>query len=125
VAAVPLALLLPPVLGLIRDGAFAGAARPLWALLPGVVAFAPGAVLAGDFIGRGRPAWNTQASAVTVVVNVALCMVWIPRMGILGAAWASSVAYAVGAALMLLRFRSASGLAWGEILVPRPSDLRR
>jgi len=124
-AAVPLALVLPSVFGMIREGAFAGAAGPLWALLPGVVAFAPGAVLAGDFIGRGRPNWNTQASVVTVVINVALCVVWIPRLGILGAAWASSVAYAVGAAMMVLRFRHATGLSWTEILVPRLSDLRR
>ena len=124
-AALPVGLIAPPLLGLLRDGAYAGAAGPLWALLPGVVAFAPGAVLAGDFIGRGRPGWNTQASAVTLVVNVALCLVWIPRAGILGAAWASSVAYALGAGLMLLRFHQATGLSWGAILLPQRSDLTR
>jgi O-antigen/teichoic acid export membrane protein len=124
-AAVPLALAAPPLLGMLRDGAYAGVAGPLWALLPGVVAFAPGAVLAGDFIGRGRPHWNTQASAITLVINVALCVAWIPRWGVVGAAWASSVAYAAGAAVMVLRFRLVSGLPWAEILVPRPSDLRR
>jgi O-antigen/teichoic acid export membrane protein len=115
----------PPLLGMLRDGAYAGVAGPLWALLPGVVAFAPGAVLAGDFIGRGRPHWNTQASAITLVINVALCVAWIPRWGVVGAAWASSVAYAAGASVMVLRFRLVSGLPWAEILVPRPSDLRR
>jgi len=124
-AAVPVALVAPPLLGLLRDGAFAGAAGPLWALLPGVVAFAPGAVLAGDFIGRGRPHWNTQASAVTLVVNVGLCLLWIPRAGILGAAWASSVAYALGAGLMLLRFHQATHLSWGAILLPQRDDLTR
>jgi O-antigen/teichoic acid export membrane protein len=125
VAAVPLAALAPPVLGLLRDGAFAAAAAPLWALLPGVVAFAPGAVLAGDFIGRGRPTWNTQASAITVALNVVLCLLWIPSLGVLGAAWSSTVAYATGAAVMLWRFRRTTGLPWAEILVPRPGDLRR
>jgi len=124
-AAVPVALVAPPLLGLLRDGAYAGAAGPLWALLPGVVAFAPCAVLAGDFIGRGRPHWNTQASAVTLVVNVGLCLLWIPRAGILGAAWASSVAYALGAGLMLLRFHQATRLSWGAILLPQRGDLTR
>ena len=124
-AAVPVALVAPSLLGLLRDGAYAGAAGPLWALLPGVVAFAPGVVLAGDFIGRGRPHWNTQASAVTLVINVGLCLLWIPRAGILGAAWASSVAYALGAGLMLLRFRQATGLSWGAILLPQRGDLTR
>ncbi len=125
VAALPLAVLAPPVLGLLRDGAFAASTGPLWALLPGVVAFAPGAVLAGDFIGRGRPGWNTQASALTVGINVVLCLAWIPSAGVLGAAWASSVAYACGAGVMVWRFRRATGLPWREILVVRPADLRR
>jgi len=112
-------------LGLLRDGAFAASAAPLWALLPGVVAFAPGAVLAGDFIGRGRPGWNTQASALTVAINVVLCLLWIPSLGVLGAAWASTVAYATGAGVMLWRFQRITGLAWPEILVARPADLRR
>ncbi len=125
VAAIPMAVLAPPVLGLLRDGAFAASVAPLWALLPGVVAFAPGAVLAGDFIGRGRPAWNTQASALTVAINVALCLLWIPSLGVLGAAWASTVAYAAGAGVMLWRFQRVTGLAWREILVVGPADLRR
>jgi Na+-driven multidrug efflux pump len=89
------------------------------------VAFAPGAVLAGDFIGRGKPNWNTQASAVTLVINVALCLWWIPRAGILGAAWASSVAYALGAGIMLVRFQRVTGLRWREILTPQRADWRR
>jgi len=81
-------------------------------------------ILAGDFIGRGRPHWNTQASVITVVVNVGLCLLLIPRLGILGAAWASTVAYALGSAVMVIRFRRLTGLAWSTILLPRPSDLR-
>jgi O-antigen/teichoic acid export membrane protein len=125
VAALPLALVAEPLLGLLRDGAFLPAATPLLILLPGAVAFAPGVILAGDFIGRGHPQWNTQASAITVVVNVALCLLWLPRFGIAGAAWASTVAYAVGSAVMVWRFRRLTGLPWGSILVPRLSDLRR
>ncbi len=124
-AAIPLAAICEPLLALVRDGEFQAAAAPLRALLPGIVAFAPGVILAGDFIGRGRPAWNTQASAVTVVVNVALCLLWIPRFGIMGAAWASTAAYTLGAAIMMARFRSLTGIRWVDLLILRPSDLRR
>ncbi|MBD3219696.1 oligosaccharide flippase family protein [bacterium] len=124
-AAIPLAVVCEPLLALVRDGEFQAAAAPLRVLLPGIVAFAPGVILAGDFIGRGRPAWNTHASAVTVVVNVALCLLWIPRFGIMGAAWASTVAYTLGAAIMMVRFQRLTGTRWADLLVPRPSDLRR
>ncbi len=102
--ALPLYLLADPLLGFLLKGQFAGSAAALRALLPGIVAFAPGVVLAGDFIGRGKPHWNTQASVVTVVVNLGAAWVLIPAHGPVGAAWASTIAYAVGASVMLWRF---------------------
>lgn len=118
-AAVPLALLAQPLLGLLRGGVYLPAVPALWVLLPGIVAFVPGVILAGDFIGRGVPHWNTQASAITLAVNVLLCLLWIPRLGILGAAWSSTVAYAFGSALMIWRFRRVTGLPLREILLPQ------
>jgi len=125
VAAVPAAAAASLVFPHLADGGFARSTPALWALLPGIIAYAPGAVLAGDFIGRGRPGWNAAASVLTVTVNLAICMVLIPRFGAVGAAVASSIAYAVGSGFMLSRFRAVTGLAWREFLVPRPSDLRR
>ncbi len=109
-AAVPLWLAADPLLALLKDGAYAASGPALRALLPGIVAFAPGAVLAGDFIGRGKPHWNTQASLLTVAVNVAAGLWLIPDHGATGAAWASSLAYACGSAVMVARFRQATGL---------------
>ncbi len=99
--------------------AFAASRPALWALLPGIVAFAPGAILAGDFIGRGRPQWNAQASLVTVLVNVAAGLLLIPTHGAVGAAWASSLAYFVGSLVMVLRFRRVSDLAWADLILGR------
>jgi|GEM_PF-1314246 len=107
-AGLPLFFLAKPLLSLLAGGEYAASGDSLRALLPGIVAFAPGAVLAGDFIGRGKPHWNTQASALTVLVNVAVGLVLIPRHGAVGAAWASSIAYACGSMVMLLRFRQAT-----------------
>ena len=92
-------------------GAYAPAAGAFKALLPGIVVFAPGAVLAGDFIGRGKPHWNTQASALTVLVNVVVGVQLIPAHGALGAAWSSTIAYAFGTFVMLARFRRATGMS--------------
>ncbi len=122
--ALPLGLVARPLLTFLFGADFAAAAPALQALLPGIVAFAPGAVLAGDFIGRGRPAWNAQASAFTVLVNIAAGLLLIPRLGAVGASWASTLAYIAGAGLMISRFRRVSGLPLAEILMPRISDYR-
>jgi O-antigen/teichoic acid export membrane protein len=109
-AAVPLYLLAEPLLSFLAGGQYDASGAALKALLPGIVAFAPGAVLAGDFIGRGKPHWNTQASALTVVINIALGLYLIPRHGAVGAAYSSSIAYFFGSVVMVLRFHQATGL---------------
>ncbi len=118
-AALPLYIAAAPLLALAGGGQYADSVPALRALLPGIVAFAPGVVLAGDFIGRGRPHWNTQASALTVVINVAAALWLIPGRGAVGAAWASSLAYACGSAIMLWRFRHATGMSLRGLLLGR------
>lgn len=122
VAALVLALVSRPLLSALFGAEYLASTAPLRALLPGIVIFAAGSVLAGDFIGRGRPAWNAQASGVTVAVNVLAGLLLIPSGGATGAAWASTIAYAAGALVMLTRFRAATGLGWRAILGPRSDD---
>lgn len=126
---VPLLFLIKPLLTVFAGGEFAPAAKAFMALLPGIVIFAPGAVLAGDFIGRGKPHWNTQASALTVVINVIVGVQLIPPHGAVGAAWASTIAYACGTFVMLARFRQATrmslrGMILGQHrrMITRPDD---
>jgi O-antigen/teichoic acid export membrane protein len=118
-AALPLYLLAAPLLAFAGGGQYAASGASLRALLPGIVAFAPGVVLAGDFIGRGKPHWNTQASVLTVVINIAVALALIPRHGAVGAAWASSIAYACGSVAMLWRFRHATGMSLRGLVLGR------
>jgi len=116
---VPLIFLVKPMLALFAGGEYLPAAKAFRALLPGIVVFAPGAVLAGDFIGRGKPHWNTQASVLTVVVNVIVGLYLIPRHGAVGAAWASTIAYACGSFAMLARFRRVTGMSLRGLILGR------
>ncbi len=108
---VPLLFLVDPLLAMFAGGEYAASGAAFKALLPGIVIFAPGAVLAGDFIGRGKPHWNTQASALTVLVNVVVGVQLIPVHGAVGAAWSSTIAYACGTFVMLARFRRTTGMS--------------
>jgi O-antigen/teichoic acid export membrane protein len=119
-AGVPLFLLAEPLLALLAGGEYQASGLALRALLPGIVAFAPGVVLAGDFIGRGKPHWNTQASVLTVVVNLIAGVMLIPKHGPVGAAWASSIAYACGSAVMLIRFRQITRMSLRGLILGRP-----
>ena len=51
-------------------------------------------VLANELAGRGYPHYNSAVSAMALVVTLLLDVLLIPRWGAMGAAAASSVAYA-------------------------------
>ncbi len=117
---VPLFFLAVPLLSLLAGGEYSASGQALRALLPGIVVFAPGAVLAGDFIGRGLPHWNTQASVATLAINIAAGLWLIPRYGAVGAGWASSIAYTCGSLIMIVRFLSVSGFSLRVLITGKP-----
>jgi O-antigen/teichoic acid export membrane protein len=59
---------------------------------------------------------------LTAAVNAVAGLWLIPRYGLAGAGWASSLAYLAGAAWMLLRFRGATRLSLREILWSTRAD---
>jgi O-antigen/teichoic acid export membrane protein len=84
-----------PVINFVFSSAFIGAYMPLLVLLPGVVLLGGSKVLTNEIAGRGYPHYNSLNAALALVVTVVLDLVLIPRYGVLGAALASSTAYAL------------------------------
>ncbi|MBI3554477.1 MAG: oligosaccharide flippase family protein [Elusimicrobia bacterium] len=84
---------------IIYSRTFLDAYTPLLALLPGVVLVGSARILNNDVGGRGFPHYNSITAGLALVVTVVLDLLLIPRMGVLGAAVASSVSYAVMFAL--------------------------
>lgn len=87
----------------------AGALR---VLAPGYVALCLFGISTAIVNGAGRPLVSFAAALVALTLQGALCWALIPGRGMLGAAWASSIAFCVGAALLgAYQFRS-----WGAWL---------
>ena len=124
VAAVALLLLSRPVLLLFYGTEYLPGLRALQILVPGIVALSIAKILAGDFSSRDRRIYHTIATAIGFALNLSLCLVWIPRMGIEGAAWASTVSYTVQSVVVLVFFRKLSGNGIFESIVIRGDDLR-
>jgi O-antigen/teichoic acid export membrane protein len=123
-AGVALYLLSRPLLVLFYGTEFVGGLRSFRVLLPGVVMLTACSILSGDFSARDRRIYHTIANAIGFAVNVSLCLLWIPAIGIEGAAWASTVAYSLEATIMLLFFRKLSGRGILESTVIGADDLR-
>jgi Na+-driven multidrug efflux pump len=78
-----------------------------------------------DFTGRGRPGVNTAISGATLVLNVAVCLVLVPRYGTLGAAWATALVYTAQAIVFIAYYVRVSGKSPLDVLVLRRADLER
>ena len=118
-AAIPWAI--PALFG----SAFEGAVRCLWILLPGVFFMALEGILANDLAGRDYPAFLPWIWLALLTTNVALNLLWLPTLGIAGAAASSTVAYSLSFALVarywLRRFPS---IRVRDLLVLEASEVR-
>ena len=95
----------PIVIPLLFGDDFSDAVRPLWLLLPGVVAYAPVTILVVFLSARlGRPHLSLIVAVAGLVVTTAAALVAIPRYGASGAAIASTIGYAAGGLLAWLLF---------------------
>lgn len=123
--AVPAALLAPMAIEALYGPAFADAPRALIFLLPGVVAYGVVTVLSQFLLAIDAPGRSTGVRVIGLAINVAANLVLVPRMGIQGAAIASSISYTATAVLMLAVYLRATGQGVRETLLVRRGDLVR
>lgn len=121
-AACGLAVVGPLIISIFFTEAFLPAVVPLWLLLPGVVAASWVKPLQSYLVGRGRPMTPLYVALLWTPLAIAAYLVLIPGFGIVGAAVASSIAYAALAALQLYFLFRVSSIRLAELLVPRRSD---
>lgn len=107
---------------LLYSEAFLPAVDALQALLVGIVTLSAGRVLSNDIAGRGFPGLNIYTGTAAVATNVVLNLLWIPRFGITGAAWASTVSYTVSFVLALFFYCRLSGNRWQVVVLPQRGD---
>jgi O-antigen/teichoic acid export membrane protein len=107
------------------SGAFAGSVVSLWLLLPGIAVFAATNVLAAYFSAIGRPGINLAVASVALVATIVLNLLLLPRIGIAGAAIASTVSYTISTVLSLWVFWHKTGHdRWSTVIISG-SDVRQ
>ncbi|MFN8548639.1 MAG: polysaccharide biosynthesis C-terminal domain-containing protein [Candidatus Eisenbacteria bacterium] len=119
-----LALIARPAVRLVFGIAFDDSATALLFLLPGMVGNALGGPLS-LFISQqaGLPRLNALNAGLSLVLNLVLNAVWIPRFGASGAALASSITYLFMGFLAALCVRKEVGFSWRRLLVIEGGDL--
>jgi O-antigen/teichoic acid export membrane protein len=123
-AAIALTVFGPSIITLLYGAAFAPAGAPLLWLAVGNAALAIFVIITRDFTARSKQAVNTVAGLIALIINVALNLYTIPRYGIVGAAFATAVAYTVACVILVGFFCAESGLPVVTVLVPQVEDAR-
>ena len=123
VSGVALALVAPFLIPIIFGARYSASIAVVWWILPGTIALAVGKVVSADLAARCRPGFSSIFACVSLIVTAFLDFILIPRMGINGAALASSAAYLMDAVLLTVALKFVSQVRWKALLVPTRADL--
>jgi len=119
-----LALIAPFAVRLLYGASFVPVVPALRVLLVGVFALSLGSPMSTYFTIRlGRPEVPLVLASASALVCIVASLILVPRIGLVGAALASTVAYMGGQTAAIVWFGSASGISATTMLVPRRSDI--
>lgn len=118
------AITCPLVIPLVFGASFRPSIAVIWWILPGTIALSLGKVACADLAGRGKNGYSSVFALVSFALTVGLDWLLIPRMGILGAAIASSIAYTANSTLILVALRFELKVAWKTLLVPSLHEVK-
>lgn len=120
---VAVAVLAPFAVPLVYGEPYRASVPALLILLPAMALLTRYRVLSTYFVSVGRQRVNVMSQATALAVNVTLNALLIPRMGIVGAAWASLASYGLVAVWISFAFAIDSGTPLGRTLVMNRADL--
>jgi O-antigen/teichoic acid export membrane protein len=123
VAALGLFLVSKPMITAMYTKAYLPALYPLWILLPGTVALSYSKVIFSDLGGRGKPYYSVWASVFSFIMTLGFDLLLIPRLGIIGAAIASSLAYTTNAVMAVAFYVRLTGNKLTDVLLVQKDDI--
>ncbi|WP_382377117.1 flippase [Geobacillus jurassicus] len=97
------------LIGIMFGEKYEAASKLIKILLIGITLFSAERILSNDLAGRGKPELNLYTSLFTVVINIILNLLFIPKWSFYGAATATSVAYSLTFILKVWLFCRTTG----------------
>lgn len=98
-------------------------AMVLKVLLPGIILFSVDRILSNDLAGRGKPEINMYTSILTVVSNLVMNIILVPKFGLTGAAFSTSFTYSMSTLVKVFLFKKNTGVAFSKILLIQRDDI--
>ncbi len=112
-----------PLVSLLYGSAFLPAIQALFWLIPGIFLLSFWKVLAVDLSGRNRRFPTTIAGGIAFAVNTGLNFWWIPKHGMVGAAWSSTISYGLQSLILVFIFIRITGVPLRKLMIPERKDI--
>ncbi len=122
IASIILIFLSRPLILLFYGKEFSQSVYPFIILLPGIIMLSISKVLTSDLAGRGRPEFGAISSITCTVINMILNIFLIPKWGINGASFSSTITYSLSTIMVIVAFTRTSGVKVTELFLPRKAD---
>ena len=97
---------------------FLDAYAPIELLIVGAFSMSIYKIIGVVLVSQGKRVVNFISLAISAVVNIVLNYWMIPKIGMMGAAWASIVSYTICAVVLLLYFRKEFSFRLRELFIP-------
>jgi stage V sporulation protein B len=121
-AALAIAIISPLAIPLVFGARFGPSVPVIWWILPGTVALSLSKVICSDLTGRGLNVHTAVSSYIGLAFTLGLDWLLIPRMGIQGAALASSIAYLLATAYLLVVIQRELRSPFSGLFIPSKED---
>lgn len=112
-----------PAIELLFGNDFSPATRLAQVLLIGTVPFVVEQVIAVGLLSAGRPGQQSLGQATAAAFTLVGLFTLLPRIGVMGAAITSVVAYTASCVVSAALFCRESGIPWRSLVIPRRRDV--
>ena len=112
----------PFIIPLVFGREFVQSVPLIQAILPGILLLVAFRILNSRLIGMGKPQNAIWTFFPALLLNIGLNLLWIPRYGALGSAWATNVSYGAGAIVFIFLYAKKIKMPLLEIFRYRKSD---
>lgn len=97
---------------------------PFRILLPGVLAYGLAGIFSTYFTHQlGKPKIPLLISGLSMMINIIVCLILIPRIGMAGGAWATTISYLIAIGLLILIFVKNAKISLAELFSINEDDI--
>lgn len=123
VCSIILYLISPWAIPFIYGGDYSESVNVVRSMLPGIIIMVVFKILNSRLAGIGKPYYAIYAFIPSIILNVLLNLVFIPRYGIIGSVLSTNISWAIAICILVFFYSKLTNTPLKQIFIPTKIDL--